>query len=77
MSRKCIRRGARCSNCGHDHKSICFKSERQSDESPSQDFHSQSEISLNPKAEPIKSASFFVDHDSMCCCKHQELIVLI
>ena len=78
MRRKCIRRGARCSNCGgHDHKSICFKSERQSDENPSQDFHSQCERSLNPKAEPFKSASLFVDHDSMCCCKQQELIVLI
>ena len=65
MSRNCTRRGARCSNCGgHHHKSICFKSERQSDESPSQDFHSQGEKSLNPKAEPFKSASLFVDHDS-------------
>ena len=48
-----------------------------SDESPSQDFHSQCERSLNPKAEPFKSAFLFVDHDSMCCCKQQELIVLI
>ena len=78
MCRNCITRGAECSNRGrHDHKSICFKSERQSGESHSQDFHSQCERSLNPKAEPFKSASLFVDHDSMCCCKQHELIVLI
>ena len=57
--------GARCSNCGgHHHKSICFKSERQSDESSSQDFHSQGERSLNSKAELFNFASLFVDHDS-------------
>ena len=65
MSRHCTRRGARCTNCGgHHYKSICFKSEQQSYESTSQDFHSQGEKSLNPKAEPFKSASLFVDHDS-------------
>ena len=66
MSRKCIRWCARCSNCGgHDHKSIFALNQND------KVMNSQCERSLNPKVKSI------VDHDSMCCCKQQELIVLI